>query len=346
MPRSQDLSGGSDSTNLQAGRDIVYNGVTAAEVREIALDVYEANILRLTGIAEDVARGRAERITQDYLEKLKSGNPAALNSIQDPDMLNTIFTAQKAFAYSGEEDLEKVLVDLLVDRSGQQDRELKTLVLNEAIATLPKLSIRQRKSIALWFFIRYTRYIGPLNLDMYYANLARGVGHFVGMLSDKRADYEHIQATGAGSISAFSLMPSPAFTASASAFFTNGFTEDQMEEDLRQLLKDQDIFIPCIRDPRKWQVKVTAQGDAAPIAIAKGIGSGRLENLAAHGWMTAPEIEADVISRIPEMKSVFDLWNKHDFPLQHLELTSVGKAIGHAYWRQATGVSAPLDIWL
>ena len=178
MPRSQDLSGGSDSTNLQAGRDIVYNGVTAAEVREIALDVYEANILRLTGIAEDVARGRAERITLDYLEKLKSGNPAALNSIQDPDMLNTIFTAQKAYAYSGEEDLEKVLVDLLVDRSGQQDRELKTLVLNEAIAALPKLSIRQRKSIAFWFFIRYTRYIGPLNLDMYYANLARGVGHF------------------------------------------------------------------------------------------------------------------------------------------------------------------------
>ena len=346
MPRSQDLSGGSDSTNLQAGRDIVYYGASATEVREIALDVYEANILRLRGIAEDVARGRAERITQEFLEKLISDNPAALNSMQDPDMLNTVFTAQKAYAYSGEEDLEKVLVDLLVDRSGQQDRKLKTLVLNEAIAVLPKLSIRQRKSIAFWFFIRYVRYVAPLDLDEYYANLARGVSPFVGMLSDRRADYEHIQATAAGSISAFSFMVGALFTASASGFFTKGFTEDQIDDDLRQFLSDQDIFIPCIRDPMKWQVKVTSQQDIETISMAKGIPSGRLENLAGLGWMTQPEIEADVISHIPEMKNAFDLWSKNDFPLQHLELTSIGKAIGHAYWRQATGDSAPLDIWL
>lgn len=346
MPRSQDLSGGSDSTNLQAGRDIVYNGVTVTEVREIALDIYEANILRLRGIAEDIARSRAECITQEFLEKLISDNPAALTSIQDPDMLNTIFTAQKAYAYSGEEDLEKILVDLLVDRSGQQDRELKTLVLNEAVATLPKLSIRQRKTIALWFFIRYTRYIGPLDLDMYYANLARGTSPFVGMLSDRRADYEHIQATAAGSLSAFSSMAGQVFTFSASGFFTNGFTEDQIDDDLRQLLGDRDIFIHCMRDPMKWQVNVTSQADAERIATAKGIAPGRLENVAGLGWMTPPEIEADVISRIPEMKNFFDLWSNNDFPLQHLELTSVGKAIGHAYWRQATGDSTPLDIWL
>jgi hypothetical protein len=247
-PRGHDQAGGEGSTNLQAGRDIVYHGVTAAEARQIVLDVYNANFLKLAGIAKDVAHDRAERVTRDYLEKLQAENPLGLNSVQDPDMLNSIFVAQKAFAYSGEEDLEKVLVDLLVDRSGQVDRELKTFALNEAIAVLPKLSIRQRKSIALWFFIRYTRYIGPLNLDLYYANLARGVSGFVDMLSDRRADYEHIQATGAGAISAFSWQIGPVFTASASGFFTNGFTEDQMDGDLRQLLGDRSIFIPCIRD--------------------------------------------------------------------------------------------------
>jgi hypothetical protein len=166
------------------------------------------------------------------------------------------------------------------------------------------------------------------------------------MLSDRRADYEHIQATAAGSISAFSFMVGEVFTASASGFFTKGFTGDQIDDDLRQFLGDQDIFIPCIRDPMKWQVKVTSQADAGLIATARDIASGRLENVAGLGWMTPPEIEADVISRVPEMKNVFDLWSKNDFPLQHLELTSVGKAIGHAYWRQAAGDSAPLDIWL
>lgn len=344
--RGQDQAGAEGSTNLQAGRDIVYHGVTAVEVRQIALDVYNANFLKLAGIAEDVARDRAERITRDYLKKLQAENPQGLNSVQDPDMLNNIFVAQKAFAFSGEEDLEKALVDLLVDRSRQADRELKTFVLNEAIAVLPKLSIRQRKSIALWFFIRYRRYVGPLDLNRYYANLARGVNSFVGMLSDRRADYEHIQATGAGSISAFSWQIGPVFTASASGFFTNGFTEDQMDDDLRQLLSDRDIFIPCIRDPMKWQVNVTSQEDAGTIASAKSIGPGRLENLAGLGWMTAPEIQADVISRIPEAKKLFDYWSDPNSALEHLELTSVGKAIGHAYWRQATGDAAPLDIWL
>jgi hypothetical protein len=346
VSRSQDQTAGEGSTNLQAGRDIVYHGVTAAEARQIALDVYNANFLKLVGVAENVARDRAEQITRDYLEKLQAENPDGLNSVQDPDMLNTILSAQKAFAYSGEEDLEKVLVDLLVDRSGQVDRELKTLVLNEAITVLPKLSIRQRKSIALWFFIRYARYVGPLDLNLYYASLADGVSDFVGMLSDRRADYEHIQATGAGAISAFSWQIGPVFTASASGFFTNGFTEDQIDDDLRQLLSDRDIFIPCIRDPMKWQVNVTSQQDAGPIASAKNIGPGRLENLAGLGWMPAPEIQADVISRIPETKRLFDCWSDPASSLEHFELTSVGKAIGHAYWRQATGASAPLDIWL
>lgn len=344
--RGQDQTGGEGSTNLQAGRDIVYHSVTAAEARQIALDVYNANFLKLAGVAENVARDRAERITRDYLEKLQVENPQGLNSVQDPDMLNNIFVAQKAFAYSGEEDLEKVLVDLLVDRSGQLDRELKTFVLNEAIAVLPKLSIRQRKSIALWFFIRYTRYIGPLDLNAYYANLARGVGGFVGMISDRRADYEHIQATGAGSLSAFSWQIGPIFTATASGFFTNGFTEDQMDDDLRHFLSDRDVFIPCLRDKVKWQVNVTSQQDAGAIASGKGIGPGRLENLAGLGWMTAPEIQADVISRIPETKRLFDYWGDSNSALEHFELTTVGKAIGHAYWRQVTGVAAPLDIWL
>jgi hypothetical protein len=345
VPRSQDLSGGPDSTNLQAGRDIVY-GVTAAEARQIALDVYNANFLKLAGVAEDVARDRAERITRDYLGKLQAENPAGLGSVQDPDMLQAIYTAQKAYAVSGEEDLERTLVDLLVDRSGQQDRELKTLVLNEAIAALPKLSVRQRKSIAVCFFLKYTRYTGPLDLDGYYNSLTQGLAHFVGMLSDKRADYQHIQSAGVGSISVLTWQLSAVFTGSATGFFTTGFTEDQMDEDLRKFLSDPDVFVPCIRDPQKWQVNVTAQQDAGALATAKGIAPGRLENLAGLGWMTAPAIQADLISRVPEMRTVFDCWDSPISPLKNLELTSVGIAIGHAYWRQASGHSAPLDIWL
>lgn len=141
--RRQEQSGGDESVNIQAGQNAtVHIGVTASEVRDIALDVFRANFLELRGLAEEVARERAERITQDFIDALQKRNPAGLASIQDPDMQLSIYSAQKGYACSGDEDLEAALIDLLVDRAGQSSRDLKTLVLNQAIECLPRL-IRQ-----------------------------------------------------------------------------------------------------------------------------------------------------------------------------------------------------------
>jgi hypothetical protein len=164
---SQDLSGGPDSTNLQAGRDIVY-GVAAAEARKIALDVYNANYMKLAGIAEDTARDRAERITREFIETLKERNPAGLASMSDPDMLRTLYAAQEGYSCSGEDDLEAALIDLLVDRAGQAEPDLKTHVLNQAIATLPKLTKKQRAAATVIFSVRHTQYAGPFDLSAFY----------------------------------------------------------------------------------------------------------------------------------------------------------------------------------
>lgn len=347
MSRSQDQAGGEGSTNLQAGRDIIYHGITAAEASQIALDVYNANFLKLAGLAEDVARDRAERITRDYLEKLQAENPDGLNSVQDPDMLQAIYTAQKAYACSGEDDLEKALVDLLVDRSGQRDRELKTLVLNEAIATLPKLSVRQRKSIAVCFFIRYTRYVGPLNLAVYYVALAQSLTPFAEILSDRRADYQHIQSTGAGWISAFSVELGGVFSEVARSFFTTGFTADKVPENISRYLDDPEVFVPCIRDQQKLQINAQSRERVIELAAAKGIDSNALDNLSKVGLMSYADIQSEMESSVPGMKAIFERWNSDNTRLKNLELTSVGIAIGHAYWRQVTGNSdTPLDIWL
>jgi len=111
MTRSQDLSGGNNSTNLQAGRDVVQFGLTYDQARQVTLDVFEANFLRMVGAAGDLVRERVEQFIREYLDKLQAVNPSALNGVQDPDILKSIYVAQEGFARSGEEDLEKVLVD-------------------------------------------------------------------------------------------------------------------------------------------------------------------------------------------------------------------------------------------
>jgi hypothetical protein len=110
--RKQDQSGGVGSTNIQAGQNaVIHVGITATEARAIALDVFKANFLTISGVAEQTVRDRVEEITNEYLEQLQSKNPAALANVQDPDILQYIYNAQKGYACSGEEDLEVTLID-------------------------------------------------------------------------------------------------------------------------------------------------------------------------------------------------------------------------------------------
>ena len=82
-------------------------------LRSVALDVFRANFLELQGVAADVASERAVAITESFLAQLQARAPEYVQSAADPDMQRAIFSAQREFACSGEQDLEEALVDLL-----------------------------------------------------------------------------------------------------------------------------------------------------------------------------------------------------------------------------------------
>lgn len=71
-----------------------------------------------------------------------------------------------------------------------------------------------------------------------------------------------------------------------------------------------------------------------------------MENFANVGVMSYPDIEAEIVQRIPEAAVVVERWEKSG--LASFQLTAAGIAIGHAYWKQVVppDASAPLDIWL
>lgn len=62
--------------------------------------------------------------------------------------------------------------------------------------------------------------------------------------------------------------------------------------------------------------------------------------------MKEPEIKADLITRFPSMKKLFDKWD--GVGLSRFELTAVGIAIGHACQRKVVGsaASSPLEVFL
>jgi hypothetical protein len=346
VPRSQDQSGGPDSTNLQAGRDIVYNGVTAIEARQIALDVYDANFLKLAGVAEDVARGRAERITREFVDTLQVRNPAGLTSMGDPDMLRALYAAQEEYACSGEDDLEEALIDLLVDRAGEPERGLKTHVLNQAIVTLPKLTKHQRGAVTVVFSVKYTRYLGPFDLSAFYDYLAHFLAPFVNELPENAADFGYMEYTGVGSVAAFQpVRLGEAYYEQAYGYFSKGFTRETASEPWKPFLDDPDIFMPCLRDPQKLQIKARSMTEVRDLAKAKNIPE--LATYASTGRMQDPEIAADIIAHVPSLEMLFEKWQPESGTgLSTFQLTAVGIAIGHACQRKVVGDAAPLDVFL
>jgi hypothetical protein len=346
VPRSQDLSGGPDSTNLQAGRDIVYNGVTATQAREIALDVYNANFLKLAGVAEDVARDRAERITREFVEALQARNPAGLASMGDPDMLRTLYNAQEGYACSGEDDLEQALIDLLVDRAGQAERDLKTHVLNQAVATLPKLTKNQRAAVTVVFSVKYTRYTGPFDLSAFYDYLVRYLVPFVADIPESSADFGYMEYTGVGSVINFAITPlASAYQNQAYGFFSNGFTRDAAPDPWSPFLDDPEVFMPCLRDSQKLQIRARSMAEVQELAKAKSIPT--LVTHASTGSMQDPEVRADMIAHVPSLEILFDKWGEAGSSSSaSFQLTAVGIAIGHACQRKVVGDAAPLDAFL
>jgi hypothetical protein len=344
MRRGQDLSGGAESTNLQAGRDIVY-GVTAAEARQIALDVYDANYLRLTGVAEDIARDRAERITREFIETLQARNPAGLASMSDPDMLRTLYAAQEGYACSGEDDLEEALVDLLVDRAGQAERDLKTHVLNQAVATLPKLTKKQRSATAIVLCVKYTRYTGPFNLSDFYDYVGRYLGPFVDDIPETPGDFGYMDYTGVGSVITLSETPlAMAFQELASGFFSTGFSREDAPEPWIPFLDDPEVFMPCLRDPQKLQIRARSMVEMRELAEARNIPT---LITSAGARMNINEIRTDMVAHVPSLETLFDKWGSSGIPsLATFNLTSVGIAIGHACQRKVVGSMTPLESFL
>lgn len=349
--RRQEQSGGDDSLNVQAGQDAtVYVGVTASEARDIALDVFRANFLELRGIAEEVARDRAERITREFIDALQARNPAGLASIQDPDMQLSIYNAQKGYACSGDEDLEAALVDLLVERAGQKSRDLKTLVLNQAIECLPRLTAGQRKAIAVVFLVRYVRYAGPLSLPHFYAYLAIHLAPFCDIAMNKHADYRYLQSVGIyGPLPSTSPELEKIFWHNSCGFFTTGFTLDEIPEEARSLDDDRSVIVPCIRNSEKLQVNAVSFDDIKNLQTANEVkfsatSAGSLDTAHLYGQMVDVEIRKDLIANLPIMALLFENWD--NAALGSFDLTAIGTAIGHAYWRRVTGAPTPLDPWL
>lgn len=342
----QQQEGGDQSTNLQA-ENINITGLSYAEAREVALDVFKANFLELSELASSVARKRAEEITNKFLDQLKTQNKDGVQKAQDPDFQHALFTVQKEFARTGDEDLGDLLVDLLVDRTKHDNRTILQIVLNESLSVAPKLTKDQLAALSIIFIFRYTINKGINGIDALSHYLKQYIAPHAGLLSKNNACYQHLEFSGCGSISIGSTNLSEIFRNNYTGVLSKGFTAEDLENSKVSTPLDSPIFTKCLHDTTKFQVNAITEdilrNEAQKLNIDEEE-TNRLISFNKSFLMSPSETKEYLTDLHPFLANVFEVWE--DSPMKNTSLTSVGIAIGHANVKRQIGEFTDLSIWI
>jgi len=349
LSKDQHQDVGDSATAIQAGGSVtVLNvGVTVSEARAIALDVAKATFYELTGVAKETASIRVEEITNRVIEKLEKDFPAGLQKAVDPDFQYALFTVQKEYARNGDKDLGDLLVDLLVDRSKHDQRDILQIVLNESLSIAPKLTDTHVAALTVIFLFKYTQGLNVVNHQTFGEYLDRHLLPFIPKLSKNPSGYQHLEFTGCGSIG-FGVHSLEGLLGEVyQGQFLKGFNQSEIVNRAISLGQDARLFMPCLNDQAKWQVRANNKEHLEKYLDSQGVlveDRQKILQLFSLSKMSEPEIKDKVVSIRPYMSEVFEIWGNS--PMQRFTLTSVGMAIGHANVKRLIGEVASLSIWI
>ncbi len=340
--------GGERSTNLQGGVVNVYQGLSYADVREIALDIFKSNFLHLKNEAAEIAAQRAEEITETILSKLNEKAPETLNEFKQPAMQDALFNAQKEFAKSGDKDLGDLLVDIILDRANTPERNMLQIVLDESLKIAPRLTVEQFDTITLSFLLTRTKILNIKNVQDFRDRVNEMICPFIENLTSERSHYNYIEYLGCGYIRAGEWGEiENNFRERYKAIFSKGFTKDEFEQQVGSIDQFSQLIIPCLNDPSKFQLNTmdieTFDGNAAELMISSE-DQQKLKNLWNNTTMNNQEVKDFLVGINPLISKLFEVWQTTS--IKNLELTSVGIAIAHANYRRRTGKTLDLSIWI
>jgi hypothetical protein len=348
-PQKQGQTAGDHSIAIQAGRDVHVGLITVSEAREIALGVFKANALELAGLARDLFELRGREFIERYLEELQRRRPGGLDSFRDPDMLHTIFTAQRDYARIGAQNLAQLLIDLLIQRSTAAN--LRQIVLNEATAVAAKLTDNQLDLLS--FTLLFVHY-APLrfsfdSLAEFGEYLRKHVSPLLNEDFTQLSTYLHLDYTGCISMDSWGCTIIARIQDVFPGCFTQGFQLPAGHPGFKSQI--QDLFIPCFHDAGALQLRPMDEVTLDEVAHSRGVPNA---DLAA--------VVTDERVRMLEVSNAFDLLCKldpkfqfllsptpeppaFDGPLSKIQLTSVGIALANANIRRRTGLEFDLAQW-
>ena len=225
----------SSIVNQGDNNHIIQNyGPTYEDIKAIALDVYKANFYQLSPKANPIAYERAEHFTENFLRRFYAESPQLVNKLEEPSVQSSIFEVQKECAKAGDIDLEKILIELLLQRIEADERSLKQIILAESLLITPKLVRFHLDALTLIFYIKNSFNSQVINLEEL-RNHFNLYSPYIEHLTDNYQDYLHLEYTGCCVVRTKVTVGIPDYFVQKirsiySPILPEGFTEDNLKD--------------------------------------------------------------------------------------------------------------------
>ncbi|SCM90406.1 LPO_1073/Vpar_1526 family protein [Bacillus mycoides] len=279
MNDKQEIIAGNHSNNVQGSKVIVNQyGLSYTEVERAAMNIFKSNFYDLGEKVDKLINERAEEIINRYLTKLKETSPEAIVNTQDPDLRFVIYETQKNHARHGDNDIADLLVDVLVNRTIENDKPFSKLVNNEALEIIPKLTLKQIDTITVIFLLLHVNIGSLFSIE----NLCQTLKHFVNDIPDDEFFYQHLQYTGCISISIGEVT----FNKIMSTAYPSKFTDDNNGLIFEGNLMSVDPWLWTFS--QKWKRTKLCNSALTSVAIAIAISNLKLKtgmNLSLSNWI-------------------------------------------------------------
>ena len=342
MESRKSQRGGDDSTNIQA--DAIHFGISYSDAREIALDVFRANFAEMSQQAMSEASRRAEILTEHYLRRVLESQKPIPEVLTNQDRQHELLLAQQDFASaSGTEDMAALLSGMLVRKSQMVDGDSTSvnLLLNQALRTVPQLNVAELEALGVLFYIhRWPHVHGPFDgrqptVEQLRASLHLGLSAFSNL--NESAGTLHLELLGCifpvGSLQHIGFVLQSRYP----YLFTTGISPRGFVGRYRRayVLRESDARLVIPVALSDFEGYLESHGQAF-----LGAKQARQRNLRTRDLFNARlDIEEYVLGGSSHIAHVFGAWNSR---IGRLRPTSLGTAIGHAYWQHLSGQSMPL----
>ena len=341
---------GDNSQNIQIAGNVNI-GVSAAEARQIAIDVFKANFYDFSEKAAKIALERAEEITDNFIEQFYAKIPHLEEKLQEPSVQSTMFNTQKEYAKTGDKTLKDQLLDLLIKRIDSEERSLKQIVLDEAITILPKLTQDQINVLTLIFSAVSYNHRDILNIPSFVNLVNNKLIRFFPESELSYSFFTHLQFTGCCTILSEGSKYKPyeeIVSKRFQALFSKGFTEEQFRAEFNndEQLKLRPLIMQCIQNPLLLQFNPLNETVFKSKVEEKQLGAlgQKAINFSNRYQMNLQEF-TNYMTRInPRAQDFLGSWKDKEF--KTMQPTSVGFAIAVLNYNRVTGESVPIESFI